>query len=71
MGYAFLPIGIGSFFAGLLGGSLLHYFGDVLHRPQQMWWVVTAVGLVGAALMVIYDYVFKPGEANGGVGAHK
>jgi proton-dependent oligopeptide transporter, POT family len=65
MGYAFLPIGIGSLFAGLLGGSLLHYFGDVLHRPQQMWWVVTAVGLAGAVLMVIYDKVFEPAKGKG------
>lgn len=63
MGYAFLPIAIGNFFAGLLGGRLLHYFGDVLHRPQQMWWVVTGVGLAGAALMVIYEKMFKPGAA--------
>lgn len=65
MGYAFLPIAIGNYFAGYLGGHLLHYFGDVLHRPQEMWWEVTAVGLVGAVLMVIYDKVFKPGEAQG------
>jgi dipeptide/tripeptide permease len=65
MGYAFLPIAIGYFIAGPLGGYLLHEFGDVLHRPQQMWWVVTAIGLVGAVLMVIYDYVFKPGERQG------
>jgi MFS family permease len=62
MGYAFLPIAIGYFIAGPLGGYLLHEFGDVLHRPRQMWWVVTAIGLVGAVLMVIYDKVFKPGE---------
>lgn len=65
MGYAFLPIAIGYFIAGPLGGYLLHEFGDVLHRPRQMWWVVTAVGLVGAALMVIYNNVFKPGEKPG------
>jgi proton-dependent oligopeptide transporter, POT family len=63
MGYAFLPIAIGNFFAGLLGGHLLHYFGEVVHRPQQMWWVITAVGIAGAVLMLIYDRVFKPGEA--------
>ncbi len=63
MGYAFLPIAIGYFIAGPLGGYLLHEFGDVLHRPQQMWWVVTGVGLVGAVLMVIYNKIFKPGEA--------
>jgi len=63
MGYAFLPIAIGYFIAGPLGGYLLHYFGDVLHRPEQMWWVVTGVGIVGTVLMVIYDKVFKPGQA--------
>jgi MFS family permease len=65
MGYAFLPIAIGYFIAGPLGGYLLHYFGDVLHRPEQMWWVVTGVGIVGTVLMVVYDKVFKPGEVKG------
>jgi POT family proton-dependent oligopeptide transporter len=62
MGYAFLPIAIGYFIAGPLGGYLLHEFGDVLHRPQQMWWVITGVGISGAGLMVAYDKIFKPGE---------
>jgi hypothetical protein len=31
-----------------------------------MWWVVTGVGIAGAVLMVVYDKVFKPGEAKGG-----
>lgn len=65
MGYAFLPIAIGYLIAGPLGGYLLHEFGDVLHRPQQMWWVVTSVGLAGAVLMVVYDRVFKPGTTPG------
>jgi MFS family permease len=64
MGYAFLPIAIGYFVAGPLGGYLLHEFGDVLHRPRQMWWVITAIGLTGAVLMVIYDKVFKPGDGS-------
>jgi dipeptide/tripeptide permease len=63
MGYAFLPIAIGYFIAGPLGGYLLHLFGDVLHRPQQMWWVVTGAGILGTVLMLIYDKVFRPGEA--------
>ena len=65
MGYAFLPIAIGYLIAGPLGGYLLQYFGDVLHRPEQMWWVVSGIGIAGTILMVIYDRVFKPGEANG------
>ncbi len=63
MGYAFLPIAIGYFIAGPLGGYLLHYFGDVLKKPQWMWWVVTGIGLAGTVLMVMYDRVFNPGEA--------
>ena len=63
MGYAFLPIAIGYFIAGPLGGYLLHEFGDVLHRPQQMWWVVTGAGVLGTALMLAYDRIFKPGRA--------
>ena len=65
MGYAFLPIAIGYFIAGPLGGYLLHEFGDVLHRPRQMWWVITAIGLAGAVLMVIYDKVCRPMEGQG------
>lgn len=62
MGYSFLPIAIGYFIAGPLGGYLLHEFGDVLHRPQQMWWVITGAGIAGTALMLIYDRVFKLGK---------
>ena len=57
MGYAFLPIAIGYFIAGVLGGSLLHYFGEVLHQPQRMWWVVSGVGVATTLLMVFYDRV--------------
>jgi dipeptide/tripeptide permease len=65
MGYAFLPIAIGYFIAGPLGGYLLRYFGDVVHQPQRMWWVVSGVGIVGTLLMVAYDRVFKPGLGTG------
>ena len=69
MGYAFLPIAIGYFIAGPLGAFLLHEFGDVLHRPRQMWWVVTAIGLVGAVLTVIYDRVSVKSETSARNGA--
>jgi proton-dependent oligopeptide transporter, POT family len=60
MGYAFLPIAIGYLIAGRLGGYLVHYFGDVLHRPEQMWWVVSAIGFATTLLMLIYNTLFKP-----------
>ncbi|MGB7751008.1 MAG: MFS transporter [Candidatus Acidiferrales bacterium] len=62
MGYAFLPIAVGYFIAGPLGGYLIHHFGEVLHEPQQMWWVIAAIGVVTAALTWLYDKVLQPGR---------
>lgn len=60
MGYAFPPIGLGFLVAGWLGGSLIHEFGDVLMQPKAMWWPVVGVGIVTAALMLVYDRIVKP-----------
>ena len=65
MGYAFLPIAIGFFVAGSLGGYLVHHFGEVLHEPQRMWWVITAIGVVTAALTWLYDAILKPDRVAG------
>ncbi len=62
MGYAFLPIAIGYFIAGPLGGWLVHEFGEVRHTPHQMWYVVAAVGIVTTLLMVAYDRIVRPGK---------
>jgi dipeptide/tripeptide permease len=62
MGFAFLPIGIGSLLAGRIGGSLMHYFGEVLHQPQRVWWAITAIGVFTALLLWIYDRVVMPGS---------
>jgi proton-dependent oligopeptide transporter, POT family len=63
MGFAFLPIGIGSLIAGWFGGKLIHHFGEVTHQPEKMWWAVTAVGVLTALLLWIYDRVAMPAEA--------
>src|SRR6184192_954178 len=55
MGFAFLPIGIGSLIGGRFGGSLIHHFGEVTHQPERIWWAVTAVGVATAAGLWIYD----------------
>jgi POT family proton-dependent oligopeptide transporter len=57
MGFAFLPIAIGTFFAGLLAGPLVsHYIqGAGKAAPQRMWYVVGAIGLVSTVLMAGYD----------------
>jgi POT family proton-dependent oligopeptide transporter len=60
MGFAFLPLGIGSFLAGRIGGSLLHHFGEVQHRPELFLWSLTAIGLGTTLLLWIYDRIVKP-----------
>ncbi len=57
MGFAFLPIGIGSLIGGWFGGVLIHHFGEVTHQPSRIWCAVTAVGVATAALLWIYDRV--------------
>jgi predicted MFS family arabinose efflux permease len=64
MGFAFLPLGIGSLIGGPFGGWLIHYFGEVKHEPQMMWVVIVAVGVVTALLLWIYDKRLRPKEAN-------
>jgi dipeptide/tripeptide permease len=62
MGFAFLPLGIGAFVAGRIGGHLLHYFGEVQHRPTLFWWAITAIGVATTLLLWIYDQVVKPSQ---------
>ena len=64
MGYAFLPIAIGYLIGGPLGGYLVHYYGEVVRRPQQMWWVISAIGILTAALTWLYDKILKPRNAS-------
>ena len=62
MGFAFLPLGIGSFVGGPIGGALLHHFGEVQHRPQRFLWALTGIGLATTGLLWIYDHVVRPGR---------
>jgi MFS family permease len=59
MGFAFLPIGIGSLIGGWFGGKMMHHYGEVTHQPSRVWWAVAGVGLVTAALLWIYDRVVR------------
>ena len=60
MGFAFLPIGIGSLVGGWFGGRMMHHFGEVTHHPERAWFAVTAVGLATGVLLWIYNSIFKP-----------
>ena len=55
MGFAFLPLGIGSLVGGWFGGKLMHHFGEVQHQPDRIWLAVTGVGVATTALLWVYD----------------
>jgi len=63
LGFAFLPVGIGSIFGGPIGGSLMRHYGEITHQPERVWWVVMAIGLLTALLLWIYDRALMPKEA--------
>jgi dipeptide/tripeptide permease len=63
MGFAFLPIGIGSLIGGWFGGTFMHRFGEVQHRPELFWWSVTGIGLVTAAVLWVYDRTVRTASA--------
>jgi POT family proton-dependent oligopeptide transporter len=60
MGFAFLPIGVGSLLGGWIAGKLLHHFGEVVRQPARMWWVVAGFGVLTAVLLWIYDKAMRP-----------
>jgi len=64
MGFAFVPLGIGSFIGGPFGGWLVHHFGEVKHQPQMIWWCVTAVGVGTTLLLWLYDKTLRPKSAD-------
>ncbi|MGZ3518609.1 MAG: MFS transporter [Vulcanimicrobiaceae bacterium] len=63
MGFAFLPIGIGSIVGGWLGGTLLSHFGETSHQPTTIWVIVTGVGLLTTLLLWVYDRYALPSRA--------
>lgn len=64
MGFAFVPIGVGSLVGGPVMGYFLHHFGEVIHHPQRAWWAMTAVGLLTALCLWIYDRTLKPSDVS-------
>jgi POT family proton-dependent oligopeptide transporter len=64
MGFAFLPIAIGTFIAGWSSGYLVkHYVEGGNPNAPQMWFVVGAYGVVSTILMVLYDRFVAPRRA--------
>lgn len=66
MGFAFLPIAIGTFFAGLIAGPLVEHYigyqseggfvaGPGSSDPHAMWYWVGLIGIVSTLAMILYD----------------
>jgi dipeptide/tripeptide permease len=71
MGFAFLPVAIGTFGAGAIAGKLVeHYIGTTRDGvltpgpgaadPGQMWLIVGSIGVVSTILMLLYDRFVAP-----------
>jgi len=64
MGFAFLPIAIGTFIAGVSSGYLVKHFVEGANpAAPQMWFVVGGYGVVSTILMVLYDRFVAPKHA--------
>jgi proton-dependent oligopeptide transporter, POT family len=55
MGFAFLPVAIGSFIGGKLGGWLAFRYVEQTQDPWTMWTIVAGIGFISTALMLLYD----------------
>jgi proton-dependent oligopeptide transporter, POT family len=64
MGFAFLPVAVGSFVGGALGGSLVERFVRGSANPAGMWWMIAGVGFASTALMVLYDRLLTARSAS-------
>jgi dipeptide/tripeptide permease len=59
MGFAFLPVAIGSIVAGWLAGWLVEHYMRQGGGVTMMWVIVSIVGFVCTALMLVYDRTVK------------
>jgi dipeptide/tripeptide permease len=55
MGFAFLPVAVGSLVAGWLSGWLVEHYLHGSGSPAGMWVVLAAIGFVSTFLMVVHD----------------
>ncbi|MFH0801020.1 MAG: MFS transporter [bacterium] len=61
LGYGFLPIGIGSLIANVLGGKLYAASDAHLISLSTMWYIIGCVGLLTAFLLFLYNVFLAPG----------
>ena len=57
MGFAFLPVAIGSFVAGPLAGYLVKTYLQDSMNPNMMWIILSSIGFGSTILMLIYNFL--------------
>jgi dipeptide/tripeptide permease len=61
MGFAFLPVAVGSFVAGGVADWLRHrYLEGGAPDPSGMWTVLAGIGFASTALMLLYNFTLAP-----------
>ena len=63
MGFAFLPVALGTFVAGRSSGWLVTNYVQGSATPSHMWYFVGAIGVASTLLMVLYDRFVTPRPA--------
>lgn len=58
LGFAFLPIALGSLLAGQIGGPIAAWARTTLHHPEKMFWGFGAVGLAAAVGLWLHAKIF-------------
>jgi hypothetical protein len=61
MGFAFLPVAIGSFSAGKVADWLRTSY--LVSNPSLMWYIVGGIGVVSTILMILYNIFLAPKNA--------
>lgn len=57
LGYGFIPIGIGQFLGTLAGGFFYGAYARDLGKPQLFWAVISSIGILTIAALLIYNRV--------------
>jgi dipeptide/tripeptide permease len=63
LGFAFLPIALGSLLSGWIGGPIATWARTTLQHPEKMFWGFGAVGLIAAIGLWLHARVYAAGEA--------
>jgi proton-dependent oligopeptide transporter, POT family len=62
MGFAFLPVAIGAFVAGILSDYLRLTYMDT--NPSMMWIILASIGIVSTVLLILYDRILVKKTSN-------